>query len=134
MNGPASRSAALDSATSKRASEGLPAGRHYLQSAFAHRPERHIVNDKLGNVPVTITHCDLTSCTRVLTSVKEGGSLSVRCWSPADGMALLVNELEYTQLSKDVPLQDVSHVVTTWKEWRAVQPQSKVYVGGQTAL
>lgn len=107
----------------------------YLTSAFARLPERHIVNDKFGDVPVTITHCDLTSCTRVLSS-GEKGTLNVRCggWSPEDGMALLVDEREFSQASKDIPLKDVSYVVTTWKEWNTAHPETKVYEGGQAAL
>src|SRR6476660_2768968 len=53
--------------------------RAYLQSAFAQRAELHVVNDKLGNIPVTVTYCDLTSCTRVLTSGKSDSLLSIRC-------------------------------------------------------
>ena len=105
--------------------------RAYLKRALAYYPERHIVNDKFGDVSVTVTHCDVTSCTRVLTNGKEGDSVNVRCggWSDKKGMSLLVDELEYSQLSKDVPLQDVSHVVTTWKEWRTLHPKSMVYLG-----
>ena len=105
--------------------------RAYLQRALAYYPERHVVNDKFGDVPVTVTHCDVTSCTRVLTKGKKDAPVNVRCggWSDKKGMALIVDELEYPQLSKDVPLQDVSHVVTTWKEWRALHPESMVYLG-----
>jgi hypothetical protein len=110
--------------------------RAYLRSAFDRRPERHIVNDKIGSVPVSLVHCDQTRRTRVLTSGKPDVAVEIRCggWLASQEMALLVKDRVFGHTSQDLPFQDMPFVVTTWKKWLAAQPATKVYVGGQAAL
>ncbi len=107
--------------------------RAYLRSAFDGSPDRHIVNDKFGSVPVSITHCDRTRCTRVLTCDALQSSINIRCggWLAVQEMALLVENTTYAQSSQEIPLEDVPFVVTTWKDWLATQPETLVYVGKQ---
>jgi hypothetical protein len=106
--------------------------RAYLRSAFNFNgsPAPHIVNDKFGSIPVSITHCDRTRCTRVLTSDTQS-SIKIRCggWLDVQEMALIVGDKTYPQSSQEVPLQDLPFVVTTWKDWVAAQPKTQVYVG-----
>ncbi|MBC7856441.1 MAG: DUF3179 domain-containing protein [Pirellulaceae bacterium] len=105
--------------------------RAYLRSAFDLR-KQHIVNDKIGSVPITIIHCDRTRNTRVLTSGKPDGDANIRCsgWLVKKSeMAIRVNNQEYAHSSQDIPLQDLPFVVTTWKEWQQAHPTSLVYMG-----
>ena len=105
--------------------------RAYLQSALGGLPERHIVNDEFGSIPVSITYCDRTRCTRVLTSDKIKGRLDMRCggWLAIQEMALLLDKKRYPQSSQELPLQDLPFKVTTWKAWVSAQPNTLVYVG-----
>jgi hypothetical protein len=107
--------------------------RAYLRSAFDGAPDRHIVNDKFGSVPVSITHCDRTRCTRVLTSDTLQNSINIRCggWLAVQEMALLVDSTTYAQSSQEIPLEDLPFVVTTWKAWVSTHPGALVYVGKQ---
>jgi hypothetical protein len=105
--------------------------RAYLRSAFDSLPEKHIVNDMFGSVPVTIAHCDRTRCTRIFTSSKPGGSMNIRCGGllASQQMVLLVDEQRFALTSEDIPLKDIPFVVTTWKEWLATHPETTVYIG-----
>ena len=104
--------------------------RAYLRSAFDGGPDRHIVNDKLGSVAVSVVHCDRNRITRVFTSDKSDGPLNIRCggWTGKE-LALLVDDQEFAQSSREIPLQNVDYVETTWKDWRKAQPATLVYDG-----
>lgn len=105
--------------------------RAFLQSAFDQATDRHVVNDVMGLVPVTITHCDRTRCTRVFTSGDPKETMNIRCggWLEIQEMSLLVGDQEFAQSSSEIPLTDVPFVVSTWKEWRESHPDSMVYMG-----
>lgn len=111
--------------------EAFGVSRAYLRSAFDREPQRHVVNDRFGSVPVTITHCDSTRCTRVLTSGNGDNAVEIHCggWLDIQEMALLIGEKMYPQSSPDIPLKDVPFIVSTWKEWREKHPNSQVYRG-----
>ncbi len=93
----------------------------------------HVVNDVLGNEPVSITHCNLTHSTRVLTHLVEPGDhaepLDVRVGGWENGMLLVVDNALYSHHATDVPLVDVPYLTTTWGHWLADHPDSLVYTG-----
>jgi hypothetical protein len=105
--------------------------RAYLRSAFDLPVHQHIVNDVIDSIPVTITHCDRTRCTRVLTNSKQDRSVDVRCggWLATQEMAILVGQTRYPQSSSDIPLVDLPFAMSTWKAWREEHPNSMVYLG-----
>jgi hypothetical protein len=105
--------------------------RAYVKRSLAGRPERHVVNDRVGLNSIAVTHCNRTDCTRVLALSSEAGLLDVRCggWLAEQEMALLVGDKTYRHSSPDIPLQDVPFVVTTWEKWKSAYPESQVYVG-----
>ena len=105
--------------------------RAYLRLAFEQGPNSHVVNDLFGAVPVTVTHCDKTRCTRVVTAESRDASLDIHCggWLVQQEMSLLVDGKGYPQSSKEIPLKDLPFVVTTWKEWLQANPTSVVYLG-----
>src|SRR5260370_17701125 len=53
-------------------------GKHraYLVRAFA-GPTRHVVNDLINQVPVTVTHCDRNGCTNVFSGSEKGKALEI---------------------------------------------------------
>jgi hypothetical protein len=110
--------------------------RAYLRRAFDRDPQRHVVNDSFASIPVSITHCDKTRCTRVLTRGKANEPIEIHCggWLDIQEMALVIGEKMYPQSSSQIPLTDVPFVVSTWKEWREKHPNSLVYVGDATEL
>lgn len=111
--------------------EAAGESRAYLRQAFADRPDRHIVHDQLGSLPVAVTYCERTDSTRVFAGKPGESSLDLRCggWLPVQEMSLLVGEREYAHSSPHIPLADVPFVVTTWKEWRESKPDSLIYLG-----
>ena len=100
----------------------------------------HLVNDLVGNVPVSVAYCDLSGCLRVYSNpqgsepmdlsvagllhdemvVRHGGRMyfhnSGREVEPGDG-------------SPALPFRPIAPTVTTWKDWSSRHPDTRVYVG-----
>jgi len=111
------------------------AGKHraYLASVFEDTSS-HVVNDLVGDVPVSVTHCDQTRSTRVFTADKRGAVIELMTggWENNE-LSLRLNDVHYAQTSADVPLTDVPFVATTWGEWKASHPDTDIYVGKSDA-
>jgi len=116
-------------------------GKHraYLMKALKGSPMGHIINDLLGDVPVTISHCDMTNCTKVLTSESRGAPLKVLFGGRIyRRLCLRIGDTGYIQdtlqplLSEDPPFPypTIPYVRTTWKEWREAHPDTDIFVGG----
>jgi hypothetical protein len=105
--------------------------RAYVRRAFDNSPARHVVHDRFGSIPVTVTHCDMTRKTRVFTSSDYAAALDVRCggWLPEQEMSLLVQGKEYAHSSSEIPLNELPFVIMTWEQWQKSQPESLVYLG-----
>lgn len=99
----------------------------------------HVVNDRFElesgeKLPVTVTYCDMTDCIRVLTSdtAGEDGRLDVGTLGLIDGgMALRWKDHQFKQSAEVEGLIDISFERTTWGEWKAMHPDSKVYIGAR---
>ncbi len=90
----------------------------------------HVVNDLIGDVPVSVTHCDQTACTRVFTSDQLGTPIDLWLGGWQEGeLAVRYRDRHYAQSSRNVPLPDMPFTVTTWKEWREQHPDTDVFVG-----
>jgi hypothetical protein len=118
-------------------------GRHraYLVRAFA-ALERHVVNDQLGGVPVTVSFCSISDCAQAFTGPRGRGPLDVAVggfvgeydWG---GMLLRVGPWHYQQdtgqpVEKDappLPYSPAGFERTIWKQWRDAHPDTDVYVG-----
>ncbi len=114
--------------------------RAYRVSAFA-GPARHVVNDLLDGVPVTVTHCDQTKCTRVFT--REGKEpLAIKLGGFDSSMLLYVNGHFYTQDNRHAtnpsappfPYDAMEFEQTTWGKWRAAHPTTDVYETAPTVI
>ncbi len=100
-------------------------------------PTRHVVNDLLGEVPVTVTYCDRNGYARVLTGPERGSALNVSLGGWLNNQLLLRAD-STTYFSQNAgrdgagtdapPYPDHAFTRTTWKEWRDAHPDTDAYV------
>jgi hypothetical protein len=117
--------------------------RAYAICAFGNIDE-HVVNDLVGGVPITVTYCNRTGCTKVFTSTSSNRTLDVAVggWvgepgSSTDGVMLLRVDSNYylqntgEQLSgwSHFPYQEAEFERTTWGKWRRAHPDTDVVTG-----
>jgi len=111
--------------------------RAYVLAAFR-GPGKHIVNDLLGDVPVSITYCDLCDSVKVFTGEAKGVSLRLNQGGRLKGRMLLhFHGNFYFQdtgqpiglQSPPLPCRPFPFERCSWKEWRIAHPQGDVYVG-----
>jgi hypothetical protein len=112
--------------------------RAYLVEAFEQGPSSHVVNDVLGGVSVSVTHCDLSGCTRVFTGSTSGRPLELSVGG-INGyrMVLKADERRYRQEtsapldagSPPFPYRKYPAELTTWGAWRQAHPGTDVYMG-----
>jgi Protein of unknown function (DUF3179) len=117
-------------------------GRHraYVIQALL-RPDAHVYNDLLGEVPVTVTYCDLDECVRVLTAPDSKRPLDIRSGgsdrSRSRKMLLQIGSTRYWQdtgkaledEAAPFPFTDAAFTRTTWRQWHDAHPDTDVYVG-----
>jgi hypothetical protein len=101
-------------------------------------PDRHIVNDLIGNVPVTISYCDTADCLRVFTDKSRGEPLEVsQMGRISDGLLLRYKGNAFAQSTgkraygegPDLPLSQMKVERTSWKTWREKHPLTEIYTG-----
>src|SRR5262245_51462713 len=115
-------------------------GRHraYLVAALS-GISSHVVNDLLGDVPVTVTCCDRTQYARVFTAEGRTSPLNVDLGGLFEGKKLIkVGDVFYPQQSGEqsggkanapFPYPDYPFLRTTWKQWKEAHPETDIYVG-----
>jgi hypothetical protein len=110
--------------------------RAYAVSAFT-APMSHVVNDLVGDIPVTVTLCVLDDCTRVYTDKSRGKPLDVWLGGIAEkGLFLkLGNRMYYQETGNSMdpqvgpfPYTSIEFENTTWGKWRQAHPDTDVYV------
>jgi hypothetical protein len=103
---------------------------------------KHVVNDVIGETPVTVTYCNRTNCVRVFSDEARGKSLPVTLMGfTQDSMLLRVGEVMYRQDDgkslrpghADFPYEPAAHELMTWKEWKTAHPGTDVYTGREPA-
>jgi hypothetical protein len=134
---PAASAAVPDEAEVLGVSAG---GRHraYLVTALS-RIGSHVVNDVLGDVPVTVTFCDRSQCARVFTGTERSSPLPIDLGGILeDDMLLKSGDGFYHQISgkrtdgrEDAPFPYPSHpfLRTSWKEWKEAHPDTDIFLG-----
>jgi hypothetical protein len=114
--------------------EGHP--RAYLVKAF-HATNAHVVNDLLGDIPVTVTYCNLCKTAKAFTDPKRGNPLDIKLGGFAKGMLLYASSVFYHQetmqpYSKEnarpFPHPALPFEISTWKAWRQRYPDTEVYL------
>ncbi len=109
---------------------GVP--RAYSLRAMA-PPDRHVVNDVAGGVPVTVTYCDLAKCVRVFTGARPGPLAMSQMGRGEDSLLLSLGGRPIRQ-SDGKPygggeaLPTLPSELMAWKDWRARHPSTGVYV------
>ncbi len=114
--------------------------RAYRLDALRDR-SRHIVNDLIGEVPVSVTFCDLDECVRTYQGRSGQGPLDVSVGGLWQGRQLIL-EVEgslYYQRSGDafapgpagskLSLQPIEPTLTSWSSWQRDHPDTEVYEG-----
>ena len=113
--------------------------RAYRLSAFKD-DRRHLVNDLVGGVPVSIAYCNLSDCVRVYTDPKASEPLDAQI------IGLLNNQMvlklggtlyyhasglpvESDRPSIAPPFQSIAPKLITWREWVAKHPETDLYEG-----
>jgi hypothetical protein len=112
--------------------------RAYRVKAF-NDPSRHVVNDLIGDRPVTVAYCDLTDCARAYAGPRGGRPLDVSQAGLKDrGMILKVGDHYYRHGTAEPieggggpPFPFPSHPLArrTWGDWRREHPETDIYLG-----
>ncbi len=113
--------------------------RAYSVQAMSY-PPWHVVNDVIVGVPVSVTFCDQSDCTRVFTSGGSAKPLDVDVAGLyGHEMIVKVDGFLYFQESGkafnqgasagSLPYADFPWEPTTWKAWRQRHPDTDVFVG-----
>jgi hypothetical protein len=107
--------------------------------------EHHVLNDTLGGVAVTVTHCPQSGCTRVYSDTASNRSLDMRVggWlgssveTPDNDSVMLLSlgSASYYQDSGEavnggekLRYAQTDFEMTTWEEWRRKHPQTDIVV------
>ena len=103
-------------------------------------PSRHIINDLIGDRPVTVAYCNLSDCARAYAGPRGGRPLDVSQAGTQGGeMILKVGETYYWHRTAE-PLEEASGgppfpfpphplVRRKWGEWRREHPDTDLYLG-----
>jgi hypothetical protein len=111
--------------------------RAYLMRAMGGSPQYHIVDDLLGELPVSVAYCDRTHCSKVFTGGKSESVLDVAFGGFKDNHLLIrANGITYFQhnlqplrsSAAPFPFREAEFEETTWKEWRKAHPDTDVYL------
>ena len=114
--------------------------RAYAVSAFSDIG-LHVVNDLIGDRPVTVSFCPRTGCARVYTGpVGKRLSVAVGGWlnrAGSEQMLLRVNRTLFQQTNGEsvsggegLPYRALDFELTTWREWQQKHPTTELYSGG----
>jgi hypothetical protein len=117
--------------------------RAYSLAALSQGPSSHIVNDLFGNVPVTITYCDMGDRARVFTGPRHGSPLDINQGGLDHARRMLLRvgasddryfqdtgtPYQKTCRYESFPFPSYPFVRSTWKEWKSAHPTTKVYSG-----
>jgi hypothetical protein len=120
--------------------------RAYLVRAL-HPAGRHVINDALGGVPVTVCYCVRTDGALVLTAAGPAEPLDVAFGGylgKFDFGTLLLRVgpwhyrmddcLRWEDGAPPLPYARTAHERATWKAWREAHPDTDVHVGEPQAL
>ena len=101
-----------------------------LNPSQIHRLRVHVVNDVIDGKAVTVTYCDDYQCARVFWDPKSKRPLKVGLAGMQDKeMQLFYNGKRFGQTAEAPPLQIYKFEVMTWKEWKKLHPNTKLYIG-----
>jgi hypothetical protein len=96
-----------------------------------------VINDIVGDRPISITYCDIRNSAVAFKGDRPGAPLSISQGGLFDGgMVLCVGKTEYAQetlrpLKRDAsapafPYEPISPTRTTWGDWRRRHPETEI--------
>jgi hypothetical protein len=109
--------------------------RAYLVDALS-QPYHHVINDMIGQTPVSITYCNISHCARAFTRDGARGPLDIAVGGQhnLEGLLLLVDGARFHQADlrpyepghgpATFPYQPLPLTVTTWRKWKELHPDS----------
>jgi hypothetical protein len=114
--------------------------RAYLLQGMRNR-KRHIANDVVAGVPISITYCNLSGCVAAYTDPDAHEPLDLAIAGVIDQqLALHSGGYAYFQEgarvpgsaapTEQIPYHHYPFVQTTWKKWREKHPDTDIYIGG----
>jgi hypothetical protein len=109
------------------------AGKHraYELGTFASSDTR-LINDLIGDVPVTVAYCMKPKRQRAFTSDQRGSSLDMWVVNAGreDHLVCRIGELDCSvELGNPPPpLKELAATRTTWKNWKLAHPDTDVYL------
>jgi len=99
------------------------------------RVDQHAVNDLFGNVPVTVTYCDLRDCVRVFTSDDDSERLGIGVSgyrrTKNGGLILSHKGKQFRQEGDDLPFGRMKFERMRWLDWVAAHPDTLLYDGAR---
>jgi hypothetical protein len=114
-------------------------GKHraYRLEALGGSMPMHVINDRLGEIPLSVTHCDRTDCTRVFNGEAGDDLLDLHAsgWYRRQMMIRAGPGVYFHGTSEPVhpsfpsfPYAELTFERTTWKAWREAHPDTDVCV------
>ncbi|HRF02276.1 MAG TPA: DUF3179 domain-containing (seleno)protein [Pirellulaceae bacterium] len=91
------------------------------------RPVEHVLNDRIGGIPVSVTYCDRTDCVRAF---RGEGSEPIDLWLAGfrqGRLELKYGETTWFQEDEASPLPALPYERMTWKEWRTKYPETDLH-------
>jgi hypothetical protein len=112
-------------------------------------PRRHVINDVISGVPISVVYCDITGCITAFTSKTDGGPLDLDLGGWHSGnLVLKVGDRLFYQKSREplpygafadqgwmdscqetqpFPYHAYPFVRTTWSKWKEAHPDTDVH-------
>ena len=134
--------AALDDDEEVIGVEGGGEFRAYRIKALRDR-SRHVVNDMVGGVPISVAYCDITDCVKAYTDPRKGKALLDVAAAGLFNNEMVLNIAGKRFLHKSgLPIEPGKGVSSlpyhtfepkrmSWKEWVEAHPRSDIYVGAE---
>ena len=87
----------------------------------------HVVHDNLAGQPITVTYCDVNDCAYAYQRKNIAPEdFHVGGWDGQD-MLLLIQGKHYAHPKVPLPAHPIKR--TTWGKWKALHPNTKIYLG-----
>jgi Protein of unknown function (DUF3179) len=103
-------------------------------------PSRHLVSDHVGGKSITVAYCNLAQCVQVYTNEEDTKPLDIELAGRRDNQMVIkvAGNLYYHPTGRPVepaknppriPCGFLTPIVTTWRAWTKLHPETDVYVG-----
>jgi hypothetical protein len=118
--------------------------RAYRLGALKDR-SRHVVNDVVAGVPVSVTYCDLNECVRAFSGAPGGEPLDVAVGGMKGNRMVLAVAGRYVFQDSGEPIDTGARRAAlpcgpfpaarvSWRSWREAHPDTDVYVGDSAGV